>query len=62
VTGTPLLIGQVVTALVFIGIGLGLVLWLFRADGPPPPRQAERPPEAPKPVRLRQDPPAEGPG
>jgi len=55
VTGTPLLIGQILTALLFIGVGLGLVLWLFRADGPPAPSRPAEPPPAdpPKPVRLR---------
>lgn len=67
-TGTPLLIGQVLTALVFIGIGLGLVLWLFRADGPRPTLPPAAPPAEPQPgpaaepgrtVRLRPAPPAE---
>jgi flagellar basal body-associated protein FliL len=52
-TGTPLLIGQIVTVLLFAAVGLGLVLWLFRAD--PPARRPTPPGES----EARPAPPAE---
>ncbi len=50
-TGTPLLIAQVATLLVFAGIFLGLVLWLLR---PGAKRAARRHAEIP----FREDRPA----
>jgi flagellar basal body-associated protein FliL len=61
-TGTPLLIGQIVTAVIFIAVGLGLVLWLFRGDGTPPaPPAADKPPEPGTVIRIRPPPPQDGP-
>lgn len=55
-TGTPLLIGQIVTALIFIAFGLGLVFWLFRGDSRAP-AQKRRPGTA-REVRIGRAPPA----
>jgi hypothetical protein len=47
-TGTGLLVGQILTALLFAAVGVGLVVWLFRpgATGGPVVRQGERSPVA----------------
>ena len=49
-TGTGLLVGQILTALLFAAVGVGLVVWLFRpgATGGPVVRQGERSPGAPR--------------
>ncbi len=43
-TGTPLLIGQILTIILFLGVGAALVWWCFRPDRPPERRPDAQPP------------------
>jgi hypothetical protein len=60
-TGTPLLIGQIITVIVFVAIFVGLCAWLlFPRVGPPPPPLPGEEPRTP--VRRPPPPPDAGGG
>jgi cbb3-type cytochrome oxidase subunit 3 len=59
VTGTPLLVAQVATLLVFAGIFVGLILWLLRPGARVAARRHAEIPFREDPARTREDGPAQ---